>query len=135
MGHRMVKYLLTAASVYLAAIGLALVFVPLKFGVGAVPPDASPELLALLRLLGGPLLGIAVLNWMSRAAAVASSPAVRNTVLLANLVGFGVVAANDVVGVISGGARDLARVFLVVHLAFAVAFALAWVRAPSRQEA
>lgn len=121
----MIKYLFTAAAVYLAAVGLALLLVPLQFGVDAVPADASPELLALLRLLGGPFLGIAVLNWMSRNSAPS---AVRNTVILANLVGFGVVAANDVVGVLSGGARDLARVFLFVHLLFTVAFAVAWVR-------
>jgi hypothetical protein len=121
----MVKYLLTAAAVYLGAIGLALLFVPARFGVGAVPPDASPELLALLRLLGGPLLGIAVLNWMSRPVPPSG---LRRTVLLANLVGFGVVAANDVVGVLTGDARDLARIFVVVHLAFAAAFAVALVR-------
>ena len=121
----MVKYLFTAAAIYLAAIGLALLFVPLQFGVGAVPEDASPELPALLRLLGGPFLGIAVLNWVSRNAEPST---VRNTMILANLVGFGVVAANDVVGVISGSARDLATVFLFVHLAFTVAFVIAWVR-------
>jgi hypothetical protein len=129
----MTKYLFTIAAVYLVAIGLALLFVPLQFGVDAVPKDASPELLALLRLLGGPFLGIAALNWMSRN----SEPSAVRTVILANLVGFGVVAANDVVGVISGSARDLAKVFLVVHLAFAIAFAVAWVRgrtpAPDRR--
>ena len=130
----MIKYLLPTAAVYLVAVGLALLLVPLQFGVDAVPKDASPELLAFLRLLGGPFLGIAVLNWMSRN----SEPStVRNTVILANLVGFGVVAANDVVGVISGSARDLAKVFLLVHLAFTVAFVIAWVRgrapAPDRQ--
>jgi hypothetical protein len=130
----MIKYLLTTAAVYLVAVGLALLLVPLQFGVDAVPTDASPELLALLRLLGGPFLGIAVLNWMSRNAEPSS---VRNTVVLANLVGFGVVAANDVVGVISGNARDLAKVFLVVHLLFTIAFVVAWVRgrapAPDRR--
>jgi len=40
------------AAIYLAVVGLALIFVPLQFGVGAVPPDASPQLIALLRLLG-----------------------------------------------------------------------------------
>ena len=30
------------------------------------------------------------------------------------------------VGVVTGDARDLARVFVVVHLAFAAAFAVAW---------
>lgn len=118
----MVTWILTLASGYLAAIGLALIFAPLQFGVGAVPPDASPELLALLRLLGGPLLGIAVLNALTRRAE--PSPT-RRAVLLANLLGFGVVAANDVHGVFSGQAREIAKVFLVIHLAFTAAFALA----------
>ena len=122
----MVKVLLTAAAVYLGAIGAALLIVPLRFGVNAVPDDASSELVSLLRLLGAPFLGIAVLDWMSRRL---QTPELRNTVLLANLVGFGLVAANDVVGVVTGDARDLARVFVVVHLAFAATFAVAWARA------
>lgn len=124
----MVKILLTAAAAYLGAVGAALLLVPLRFGVDAVPDDASSELVSLLRLLGAPFLGIAVLDWMSRRI---ETPELRNTVLLANLVGFGLVAANDVVGVATGDARDLARVFVVVHLAFAAAFAVAWTRATS----
>jgi hypothetical protein len=122
----MTKPLLVIAAGYLAAIGLALLIVPAQFGVGAVPTEPSSELLALLRLLGGPLLGIAALNWMSRNL---SPSVIRNTVLLANLVGFGVVTGNDAVGVVSGGARDLAAIFLVLHLAFTIAFVVAWVRA------
>ncbi len=122
----MYKPLLVLAAIYLGAIGLSLILVPVQFGVDAVPEDASPQLIALLRLLGGPMLGIAVLNWMARKTAPAS---IRNTVVLANLVGFGVVAANDVWGVATGEARDLAKLFLVVHLAFVVAFVTAWVRA------
>jgi hypothetical protein len=118
----MVKGLLTVAAAYLGAIGAALLLVPAQFGVDAVPDDPSSELIALLRLLGGPFLGIAVLNWMSRG--LDSSQGLR-TILLANLVGFGFVAANDVVGVLSGDARDLARVFVVVHLAFTAAFVVA----------
>src|SRR4051812_40230925 len=64
---RMVKVLLTVAAAYLAAIGAALLLVPAQFGVDAVPDDPSSELIALLRLLGGPFLGIAVLNWLWRA--------------------------------------------------------------------
>jgi cadmium resistance protein CadD (predicted permease) len=123
------KLLFVLAGTYLGAIGLALLIVPAQFGVDAVPKDPSPELIALLRLLGGPFLGIAVLNWMSRNAEAAT---IRNTVVLANLIGFGVVAGNDIVGVLTGNARDLARVFLIVHLAFAIAFAVVWARpAPS----
>lgn len=118
------KATLVLSALYLAAIGLALMLFPLQFGVGAVPADASPELVALLRLLGGPFLGIAVLNWLSRAAA--PSPGLR-AVLVANIVGFGAVAANDVWGVASGEAREIAKVFLAVHLLFALAFiAAAW---------
>ena len=65
----MLKWVLIVSAIYLAAVGLALMIVPLKFGIGAVPHDASTELLALMRLLGGPFLGIAVLNWLTRDAA------------------------------------------------------------------
>ncbi len=88
----MTKPTLTLSALYLAAVGLALVFVPRQFGVGAVPADASGELIALLRLLGGPLLGIATLNWLTREAP--PSPWLR-AVLAGNLVGFGTVAANE----------------------------------------
>jgi hypothetical protein len=117
----MVKVTLTLSAIYLALVGIGLMIFPLQFGVGAVPEDASPQLIALLRLLGGPFLGIAVLNWISRDA---EPPALR-AVLLANLVGIGAVAANDVVGVATGEAREAAKIFLVVHLAFAIAFAVA----------
>jgi hypothetical protein len=125
MSCGMLKVLLIVSAIYLAAIGFGLMFVPLKFGVGAVPADASPELLALMRLLGGPFLGIAVLNWLSRNAG--PSPA-RNAIILANIVGFGAVAANDVHGVLSGEAREIAKVFLVVHLLFTAAFIAAAMR-------
>ena len=46
-------------------------------------------------------------------------------ILVANLVGFGVVAFNDLWGVVSGEAREIARLFLVVHALFALAFLLA----------
>lgn len=118
----MVKTTLIVSALYMAAVGLALTLVPLRFGIGAVPADAAPELVALLRLLGGPFLGIAVLNWLTRAAP--QSP-VRRAVLIANLVGFGAVALNDVWGVASGEAREIAKIFLVVHLLFALAFAAA----------
>jgi hypothetical protein len=118
----MVKLTLTLSAAYLGAVGVALMAFPLQFGRGAVPPDASPELVALLRLLGGPFLGIAVLNWLSRNTRAASA---LRAVLLANLVGFGAVAANDVWGVASGEAREIAKAFLVVHLLFTIAFGLA----------
>ncbi len=125
----MLKATLTLSAIYLAIVGLALMFVPLQFGVGAVPADSPPELIALLRLLGGPFLGIAVLNWLVRG----SPPsATLNAVLIANFVGFGAVAANDIMGVTSGDARELAKIFLVVHLLFTFAF-VGVLRAPRTQ--
>lgn len=117
------KATLTVSALYLAAVGLALTGFPLHFGIGAVPADAEPALIALLRLLGGPFLGIAVLNWLSRDAE--PSPTLR-AVLIANIIGFGVVAANDIWGVATGEARALARLFLPLHLLFTIAFALAY---------
>lgn len=116
------KLTLVLSAIYLGAVGLGLMLVPLQFGIGAVPQDASPELVALLRLLGGPFLGIAVLNWLTRNAEPSST---LRAVLIANLVGFGAVAANDMWGVASGEAREIAKVFLIVHLLFAIAFAAA----------
>lgn len=116
----MLRLTLTLSAIYLAAIGLGLLIVPQQFGVGAVPADASPQLIALMRLLGGPFLGIAALNWLSRD--FPPSPQL-GAILIANFIGFGVVAANDIWGVASGEAREIAKYFLVVHLAFALAFA------------
>ena len=118
----MLRALFLVSATYLLAIGLGLTLVPAQFGVGAVPADASPQLLALMRLLGGPFLGIAALNFLSRG--LGPSPA-RNAILLANCIGFAAVALNDVHGVASGEAREIARVFLVVHSGFAVAFVAA----------
>jgi hypothetical protein len=117
--HAMIRSIFLLSAFYLAAIGLALMAFPRQFGAGAVPADAAPELIALLRLLGGPFLGIAVLDWLSRDAR--PSATVR-AILLANIVGFGAVAANDMWGVATGHARDLAKLFLIVHLAFTFAF-------------
>ncbi len=118
----MLKATFLASSFYLAIVGLMLMFAPLQFGVGAVPRDAAPPLVALLRLLGGPFLGIAALNWLSRN--LEPSPA-RSAIVLANIIGFGAVAANDVWGVFSGDAREIAKLFLVVHALFALAFVIA----------
>jgi hypothetical protein len=126
----MLKLVLIVSGIYLAIVGLALMFAPLQFGIGAVPPDASPELIALLRLLGGPFLGIAVLNGLTRNAEPSTA---RNAVILANVVGFGAVAANDVWGVFSGEAREIAKVFLVIHLLFTAAFVAVWAKIRSRK--
>jgi hypothetical protein len=112
------RILLSIASIYLAFVGLGLIFAPQRFGVDAVPTDASAALIAYLRLFGSPFLGIAVLNWMARNAEPSSA---RNAIILGNIAGFAAIAALDLWG-LSSGARPLTTLFAIIHLLFAVAF-------------
>ena len=73
-------------------------------------------------MFGGPFLGIAVLNWMARNA---EPSAARNAIVLANIVGFGCAASMDILGVFGGGARPIAKLFLVIHLLMTVVFVVA----------
>ena len=60
------KAVLTVSSIYLAVLGVGFMLAPQEIGIDAVPADASPALIAYLRIFGGPILGIAVLNWLAR---------------------------------------------------------------------
>src|SRR5688572_14059494 len=97
--------LLGIAAIYMGLVGLGLIFAPQAFGVGAVPADPSPALIAYLRLWGSPLLGIAVLNLKTRNA---EPSAARDAVILGNIVGFAAIAALDMFGARSraGGPRQ-----------------------------
>jgi hypothetical protein len=64
---------LTVSAIYLAVLGLGFMLVPRQIGIDAVSPDASPALVAYLRIFSGPFLGIAVLNWMARNAPPSSA--------------------------------------------------------------
>jgi hypothetical protein len=116
------KAVLTASAIYLGVLGLGFMLLPQQIGIDAVPADASPALIAYLRVFGGPCLGIAVLNWMARNA---EPSATRNAIVLANIVGFGCVALMDVWGVFGGGARAVAKLFLVIHVLMTVGFIVA----------
>ena len=112
------RIILSIASIYMVFVGLGLIFVPQRFGVDAVPSDASAALIAYLRLFGSPFLGIAVLNWMARNAEPSTA---RNAIILGNIIGFAAIAALDLWGLFTG-ARPLTKVFAIIHLLFAVAF-------------
>jgi hypothetical protein len=116
------KTVLTVSAIYMAILGVGFMLVPRQIGVDAVPADAPPALIAYLRLFGGPFVGIAVLNWMARNAT--PSPTL-NAIVIANIVGFACVTMMDIWGVFSGGARDVAKLFLVIHLLITVAFIVA----------
>jgi hypothetical protein len=114
---------LTVSAIYQGVVGLGMMLAPRQFGIDAVPVDATPALIAFLRIFGGPMLGIAVLNWMARKAEPSTA---RNAIILANIVGFGCVTLMDVWGVFTGGARSIAKLFLLIHLLLTVAFVVAW---------
>jgi hypothetical protein len=116
-----INAVLTVSAIYLAVLGLGLMFAPRQIGIDAVPADASPALVAYLRIFSGPFLGIAVLSWLARKAP--PSPA-REAIVLANIVGFGCVTAMDLWGVFSGDARAVAKIFLVIHFLMFIAFVL-----------
>jgi hypothetical protein len=116
------KTVLTISALYLGVLGIGFMFAPRQIGVEAVPSEASPALIAYLRIFGGPFLGIAVLNWLARNAEPSTA---RNAIVIANTVGFACVSAMDVWGVFSGDARGVAKLFLVIHLLMTVAFVVA----------
>ena len=116
------KLVLTVSAIYLAVLGVGFMFAPRQVGIDAVPADASPALIAYLRVFGGPCLGIAVLNWLARNV---EPSAARNAIVLANVVGFGGVTAMDIWAVFSGGGRGAMKLFLVIHLLMTVAFVVA----------
>ncbi len=117
------KAVLTVSAIYQAIVGVGMMLAPRQFGIDAVPADASPALIAFLRIFGGPMLGIAVLNWMARNAEPSTA---RTAIIIANSVGFGCVTLIDVWGVFTGAARPIAKLFLVIHLLLTVAFVIAW---------
>jgi hypothetical protein len=124
------KAVLTVSAIYQAIVGIGMMLATRQFGIDAVPTDAPPALIAFLRIFGGPMLGIAVLNWMARNAEPSTA---RNAIVLANIVGFGCVTLVDIWGVFTGGARPIAKLFLVIHLLLTAAFVAAWrtnMRAP-----
>lgn len=117
------KAVLTISAIYLGVLGLGFMVAPRQIGIGAVPPDASPALLAYLRIFGGPMVGIAALNWMARHAEPSTA---RDAIVLANMVGFACVTSMDLWGVFSGAARPVAKLFLVIHLLMTAGFVVAW---------
>lgn len=114
------KTLFVIASVYLTIAGLGFILLPESFGIGAVPANASPALITYLRVFGSPLLGIAVLDWMARNEQPSRA---RNAIVMGNLAGFSVIAALDIWGLLHES-RPATRIFVIIHLFFAVSFLL-----------
>src|ERR1043166_399401 len=110
--------ILSISSVYMALLSLGFMFAPQPVGLGAVPADASPALIAYLRVFGSTFLGIAVINWLARH----SEPsAALNAIVVGNIIGFGAAALLDVWGIFSG-ARQLVYLFAAIHFLITIGF-------------
>ena len=116
------NFLLMISAIYMALLGIGFVLIPQFIGIGAVPVDASPALIAYLRVFGSTFIGIGVLNWSAREAEPSTA---RNAIILANIAGFGLAAILDFIGVLSGG-RQMALIFAFIHLLFTLAFIWSW---------
>jgi hypothetical protein len=110
------RVVLVLASIYMALLGLGFIFAPQVIGIDAVPLDASPALLAFLRIPGSAFIAIAVMNLMARNTEI--SPA-RNAIVVANMVGFGLAAILNLVGVLTGGRKE-ALLFAFIHILFTI---------------
>ncbi len=113
--------ILSISAVYMTLLSLGFMFAPQSAGTGSVPVEASPALIAYLRVFGSTFLGIGVINWLARSSE--PSKAIQ-AIVIGNIVGFGAAALLDVWGILSG-ARSLAYVFAAIHFAIALGFILA----------
>ena len=109
---------LVTSAIYMAFLGLGLVFAPSIASSGAIPADAAATLIGFVRVLGSTFIGIAVLNWASRNAAAATA---RDAVILSNIAGFGLATILGIWGLFSG-ALPVTGVFVVIHLLFTLGF-------------
>lgn len=115
------KTLFIVAASYLVLAGIGFIFIPQLFGKGAVPADPSPALLEYLRVFGSPLLGIAALDWVARNEQASTA---RNAIILGNIIGFTAIAVLDIWGLFHG-ARPAAKIFVIIHSLFSIAFIMA----------
>lgn len=111
------KLLMTLAACYWAATGVLLQAVPvMAFGLDS---DASPALIANIRVPASLLFPLALLNWLARDSAASSA---RDAILSSNFVAFTLVGIGDVLVTMMPNADPTGWVFAVANLLFAVAF-------------
>ena len=122
------KILMILSAVFLAAIGLAMLFAPDRvLGVHGTESDAATALL--IQMSGALYLGFAILNWTARG--VMTSGVYSRLFAQGNFLHFAIVAILLIDAAIVFGARELAF-SATVYSAFAVWFGVVLLR-PSRE--
>lgn len=112
------KSVLTASAVYLALVGLGLLFAPeamMFVSMAGVPAGV----LFALRSYGGTLIGLAVLDWGARNSD--ATPA-RDAIFLGSTVGYGVSAVVLLIGAAGGSSPSQVWAFAVINVLFTGAF-------------
>ena len=127
------KPVLTASAIYLGLVGLGVLLVPRYFGIGAVPADAPPALIAFLRIFAGPCLGIAVLNWMAQGNIIGGI--YSRPVAIGNLAHFTIAGLALLKSIIAGQQPIEVIAGTAAYTAFAVLFALVAFTQPARARA
>jgi hypothetical protein len=98
-------------------MGVLLQAVPVKaFGLDA---NASPSLVASLRVPASLVFPLAVLNWLSRNA---DPSAARDAIFFSNMTAFTLVGIGDLLVTLMPGADPTGWVFVLINLSFAIAF-------------
>jgi hypothetical protein len=110
---------LTVSAIYLALIGLGLIFVPDALAMGMLA-SATPYVIWGFRGWGASLIGVAVIQAVARNAS--GSPA-RNAIFLGGTVGYGLVTIIEIVGQLTvSGAPAAQWVYTVINALFAIWF-------------
>ena len=111
------KLLFVVSATYWALIGVLLQAVAvMAFGLDA---GAPPSLIANLRVPASLLFPLAVLDWFSRHSDPSTA---RDAIFFSNLTAFTLVGIGDLLVTLMPGADPSGWVFVLINLAFAVAF-------------
>ena len=111
------KLLFVVTATYWALMGVLLQAAPvMAFGLDA---NASPSLIANLRVPASLLFPLAVLNWLSRNA---EPSAARDAIFYSNMTAFTLVGMGDLLVTLMPDADPTGWVFVLVNLSFAISF-------------
>jgi hypothetical protein len=114
----MLKILFVISAIYLALVGLVMLFAPTALMFGTVGPEASAALIANLRGPASLFIAIALLNWLARNAEPSRA---RDAIVLSNIVGFVLAGVLDVLAV-GSGVPSIALAPAITNFLIAVAF-------------
>ena len=113
------KLLFVLAATYWTLMSILLQALPIMaFGLDA---NASPALIANLRVPASLAFPIGVLNWLARNS---GASAARDAIFISNVTAFALAGIGDLLVTLMPGADPTGWVFVFINLAFALGFAI-----------